>query len=470
MELLVRRGVLAEFEPAVAGDTCHTAARRADDDPRAAILKEHCDATGVAAVSIQAQERAREAQDGSDLLPDHAWAENLEPGSNEYHAVQDLRDIAAGHPDAFEIIRQFAMLSDGITNLEGAAIDIMRQCIEGFPAADPSLLEALSQTWWRQTEDIVHIDVIHPLALALEAGCQQAFLDALRNQPSWEIPEGPTPTPRPTLGPMVPVSDLQWTKDGLTELERAALSDLETFEQQYPEMAAYVLSYEWVHDGITEDEQTALRHLLYVTRGGRSTLSGALSDENYRQVVDSMRRHYYLMDGISPADVEFLELVTEQFIQDLMVAIFVTEEPVEEAAPTSASTATPAPSSPSVPSSSSFAWVQDGLTDTERQALEHLQTIENEHTVIAPVVLRFTWVSGGITDDERRALGHFEDIGWVLESGFRDDGVIAQEIRDGIEESRMSDGISGEDLEILAEASQIRDPGTLFATILTLWS
>ena len=152
-----------------------------------AILKEHCDATGVAAVSLQAQERAREAQDGSDLLPDHAWAADLEPGSNEYHTVQDLRDIAGSHPDAFEIIREFAMLAGGITSSEGAAIDIMRQCMEGFPAGDPSLLEALSQTWWRQTEDIVHLEVVSPLADAHLAGCQQAFLQTLRNRPSLGI-------------------------------------------------------------------------------------------------------------------------------------------------------------------------------------------------------------------------------------------------------------------------------------------
>ena len=117
----------------------------------------------------------------------------------------------------------------------------------------------------------------------------------------------------------MPVDQLRvaYERGGLTELEQAALADLETFEQEYPEMAAYVLSYAWVHDGITEDERMALRHLLYIARGGRTSLSGPLSDEDYRLVVDSMSGHWYLMDGISPADLEFLELATEQFVQAL---------------------------------------------------------------------------------------------------------------------------------------------------------
>ena len=269
----------------------------------------------------------QEGLDGPDLLPEHPWAANLEPGSYEYQAVQDLRDIAGSHPDAFAIIREFAMLAGGITNSERTAIDIMRQCIEGFPAGDPDLLHALSQTWWRQRQVVVYDEVVAPLAIAHGAGCQQAFLDALQQRPSWTAPQDPTPTPtprpRPTLGPLVPVADLPWTRDGLTALEQRALAVLETFEEQYPEMAEYVLRYAWVHDGITEDEQRALLHLLYVARGGRSTLDPPLSDEDYRQVVNSMRRHDYLMDGISQADLEHLDFATEQFEQSLMVLIFV---------------------------------------------------------------------------------------------------------------------------------------------------
>ena len=63
------------------------------------------------------------------------------------------------------------------------------------------------------------------------------------------------------------VADLPWTKEGLPELERKALSDLQTFEREYPDMAEFVLSYPWVADGITEDEQLALHYLLVITQG-----------------------------------------------------------------------------------------------------------------------------------------------------------------------------------------------------------
>lgn len=411
MQVLIQRGVLAAYDPAVASDLCYSAT--VFSGPPAVLLREHCDATGVAARS----RRAQEAMDGSDLLPEHPWAADLEPRSDEYFAVQDLRELASSHPRAFEIIRQFTLLADGITRDERDAIDILRQLIERFPAGDPALLDALSQTWWRLREDVTYSEVVAFLALALEDWSQQVFLEVLRNRPRVLSPPEPTPTPtpRPTLGPLVPVADLSWTKDGLTALEQAALADLETFEQRFPEMAEFVLSYTWVADGITEDEQLALRHLLYITQGGRPPLISPLRDDDYRWIVDTMRHHYYLMDGISPADLQFLQDVTRYPEQAVMVAVFLTEEPREgEVAtpptPTPAAKPTATPTPAVAGNLGDLPWVRDGLTDIEREALGYAEAILrrlqplSDTSALLEEVLATPWLVDGIDEGERWLL------------------------------------------------------------------
>ena len=273
MQVLIQRRVLAAYDPAVASDLCYSAA--VFSGAPAALLKEHCDKTGVVAMSQQAQE----ALDGSDLLPEHPWAGDVEPRSNEYFAVADLRDLADSHPRAFEIVRQFALLADGITGVEGDAIDILRQIIERFPAGDASLLDALSRTWWRLTEDITWPEVVEPLAFALEAGSPQAFLEALRNRPPWVSQQEPTPTPTrtppPGATPIPPTAtptpaavggpgDLPWVRDGLTEIEREALGYLQDIQRRIQLLSgsnalfAEVLETPWLADGINEGERRLL--------------------------------------------------------------------------------------------------------------------------------------------------------------------------------------------------------------------
>lgn len=54
MSILVQRGVLAAFEPSVAGDLCYSPGVLARVNTQAALLKDHCDATGVVAVRATA--------------------------------------------------------------------------------------------------------------------------------------------------------------------------------------------------------------------------------------------------------------------------------------------------------------------------------------------------------------------------------------------------------------------------------
>ena len=329
MQVLIQRGVLAAHDIATAADLCQIAGRDAGISAQAALLKEHCDATGVEAEWRLWLEVRK--LDGSDVLPEHPWAAKLAEESDELGAVTILRDLEDSHPDAFEIVRQFAFFADGITEHEHQALLLIDYNLQehGFPAGDPSLLEALSQTWWRLAESISWREVVLPLSISSDAESPDAFLEALRKPLPLENYADAKSCP--DLDPQVPLADLPWTQDGLSALEREALTDLEIFEHQLPEMAGYILRYTWVADGITEEEQMALRHLLHITRGSLSPSTLPLRDEIYQYLVDTMCRRSYLMDGISPADLQLLEDVTEPSEQaDMLLILFNNEELAEE--------------------------------------------------------------------------------------------------------------------------------------------
>ena len=52
------------------------------------------------------------------------------------------------------------------------------------------------------------------------------------------------------------------------------------------------------------------------------------------------------------------------------------------------------------PSFLDLPWVQDGVTFTERKAMDNLQSLQREHPAIARVVLGYYWLDDGIDDDE----------------------------------------------------------------------
>ena len=186
--------------------------------------------------------------------------------SNEMIALDVLNEMLRLYPSAFTALKEYSWLSDTISADEFEGILGLLVIVDRFPTGDPSLLQALSETPWLQ-EGIgpSEAEFLNSVARNMEKPANK--IDSLRNPALREIPSC-TPPPGPTLGPLVAVADLPWTRDGLPELEQKALSDLQTFEREYPDMAEFVLSYPWVADGITEDEQLALHYLLVITQGG----------------------------------------------------------------------------------------------------------------------------------------------------------------------------------------------------------
>ena len=61
----------------------------------------------------------------------------------------------------------------------------------------------------------------------------------------------------------------------------------------------------------------------------------------------------------------------------------------------------------------SFPWLNDGLTDDERQAANALRKISRDHPDLAEVLLRFPWLADGVTEDESWAVHHLRGIMWA---------------------------------------------------------
>ncbi len=314
---------------------------------------------------------------------------------NELAALDILNLISQKYPAVFAMVPSVSWLADGVDAQEINAMLALFQIVDRVLSGDTSLAQVFSETPWlldditsRELSYLNHVARTIKDPATIIADIRHTTFDqtTFDQTPSQTPPEA---QPRPALGPLVPVSELTWTGDGLTALEQKALADLQTFERDYPEMAEYVLSYQWVADGITEDEQLALGHLLTITQGGTfaKLLGTSLPPHVYQDIVDRMPGHYYLMDGITPTERLFLRDISETPEQSTMIASFISSEPRQDyAAATPAPTPTPTPSPTG--SSLSFPWAQDGLTAIEQEAISYLQDLQSRDEYVAGEVLK----------------------------------------------------------------------------------
>ena len=121
-----------------------------------------------------------------------------------------------------------------------------------------------------------------------------------------------------------------------------------------------------------------------------------------------MRHHYYLMDGDTTVERQFLGEVTELVELVTIVVNFIATDPNEggytPAPPTPAPTPTPTPKPVANPVN--FPWAQDGLTDIEREATGYLQDVQSRDEFVGGEVLNAPLLPDGIDEGERRLLCH----------------------------------------------------------------
>ena len=88
--------------------------------------------------------------------------------------------------------------------------------------------------------------------------------------------------------------------------------------------------------------------------------------------------------------------------------------------PTPAPTATPTPT-PTPPALPSFPWLNDGVTEDERRAINALREILREAPGVAEILLGFPWLADGVTEDESWVILHLQLI-------VREDPAVAEAV------------------------------------------
>ena len=346
----------------------------------------------------------------------------------QQEALVVLQTLEADYPEIVRTIAEYPWLTDGIEEDELLALQYLLDIVQGSGLGSQLSAEQYLQlteqierlSWLADGISPIEREILFDVSTESDVDLRLTLLRFVFSEDTTPSTPGPPPvptptmdataTPRPTLGPLVALSDLPWAKDGLTELEQQALAHLQTFGREYPEMAQVILRYPWIADSIEEDEQLALRYILNITKGG--IFADGLSDEQYRKLVERMPHHLYLIDGISRKERQLLSEISSIPDLSMMLANFIAANP-EDYTP-SKPTHTPPPTPAPVSGPTSFPWAQDGLTDIERQALGYLQEIQSKHQSIAEEVLKAPWLPDGITEGERRLLCH---IATTAESG-----------------------------------------------------
>ena len=215
----------------------------------------------------------------------------------------------------------------------------------------------------------------------------------------------PTPEARPTP-PLVPTvspteasgTGFPWEQDGLTDVEQKALVSFQRLEDGNPAVAQVVQGFPWLADSITEDEELALVYLEIIARNARSATD----------IPQTLAEAQWLTDGIASEDRLFLQEISTIQESSAIQAVLLAMRPGDLTPSTSTSTPTPVPTSG--PDPSDFPWAQDGLTSTEREALNYLQHIEREHPPAFENVIGYRWLADGINEGERRFLCNVSQV------------------------------------------------------------
>ena len=127
-------------------------------------------------------------------------------------------------------------------------------------------------------------------------------------------------------------------------------------------------------------------------------------------------------------------------------------EPTPTTAPTSTPRPTPTPQATPTPSPTptplpavSFPWLDDGVTEDERRAVNALRNILQEAPAVAETLLSFSWFADGVTKDEALAVYHLQVI-------LREDPAIAKTL---LGFSWFPDGVTKDEMNALYNLREI---------------
>ena len=321
-------------------------------------------------------------------------------GIGEVGAIEDLSIISNEDAQAGLSLLFLAWVVDGLDEPESGAINVITDSFN--PKFSP---EMIGFDW-------------------VQDGIEQGEVEALQYLSYLARQDAPLALSLATLG---------WIRDGLDDLERAALDWIGDFDSQ--KVTSSVIALPWVQDGIGTGEVEAIELLSHVANDDPAV---GLTLAGLGWVQDGLRDHEtdaigwigffvrpkmaslvvamdWVRDGIDGAEVDAIELLSRlenhdaTFGLELLGLGWVKDglDPVEADALKGIGNFA---SSKIASSLVTLDWVHDGIDEAEVDALEFLSRVESRDAAIGLALADLGWIRDGIDDLETDAidwLGNF---------------------------------------------------------------
>ena len=195
----------------------------------------------------------------------------------------------------------------------------------------------------------------------------------------------PTPKPSPTPTPAPPTLPSTYETDNTRWLAR-----------NYPALARQIHMLPWVQDGLSDLERSAVDELLYIAVEDVANLDAALGlpwvQDDIRQVEYELLDFLGVLDNLNPANL--LAALDMAWVQDGAGSAYITNN-----------TRWLARNYPALfHQIHTLPWVQDGLSDLERSAVDELLYIAVEDVANLDAALGLPWVQDDIRQVEYELL------------------------------------------------------------------
>ena len=164
----------------------------------------------------------------------------------------------------------------------------------------------------------------------------------------------------------------------------------------YPALARQIHTLAWVQDGLSDTERSAIDELLYMAVEDVANLETALqlpwAQDDMTEAEYEFLDFLGVLDNLNPANL--LAALNMPWVQDGAVSAYVTNN-----------TRWLARNYPDLfLEIQTLAWVQDGLSDLERSAVDELLYMAAEDVANLDTALQLRWVQDDITGAEYQAL------------------------------------------------------------------
>ena len=188
--------------------------------------------------------------------------------------------------------------------------------------------------------------------------------------------------------------DMAWVQDGAGSAY--ITNNTRWLARNYPALFLQIHTLSWVQDGLSDLERSAVDELLYIAVEDVANLDAALGlpwvQDDIRQVEYEFLDFLGVLDNLNPANL--LAALDMAWVQDGAGSAYITNN-----------TRWLARNYPALfLQIHTLSWVQDGLSDLERSAVDELLWIAVEDVTNLEAALRVSWVQDDIQEAEYQAL------------------------------------------------------------------